>query len=87
VVEQPVQDMGGVAISDVDEFAVERGSPESINADLYGNHYRSVEQDDDNRYEEILAMQKDLQNRIEVDEQRQVTHDVFSGMTSREFRV
>jgi hypothetical protein len=58
---------------------------ESINADLYGSPYRSVELDDDNRYEEVLAMQKDLQIRIEADEQSKVTHDVFNAMMHREF--
>jgi hypothetical protein len=60
---------------------------ESINADLYGSPYRSVELDDDNRYEEVLAMQKALQSRIEVDEKRQVTHDVFNTMMNREFSI
>jgi hypothetical protein len=58
---------------------------ESINADLYGSPYRSVELDDDNRYEEVLAMQKDLQSRIEADEQSKVTNDVFNAMMNREF--
>lgn len=60
---------------------------ESINADMTGSPYRSVELDDDNLYEEVLAMHKNLQSRIEVEEQEQVTHAVFNAMMSREFRA
>ena len=60
---------------------------ESINADMKGSSYRSVELSDDNQYEEVLAMHKNLQSRIEVEEQVRVTHDVFTAMMSREFRA
>lgn len=60
---------------------------ESINADLKGSSYRSVELCDDNRYEEVLAMHKNLQSRIELEEHGRVMHDVFSAMMSREFRA
>ena len=32
-------------------------------------------------------MHKNLQSRIEMEEQMQVTHDVFNAMMSREFRA
>jgi hypothetical protein len=60
---------------------------ESINTDMKGSSYRSVELYGENRYEEVLAMHKNLQSRIEVEEQERVTHDVFSAMFSREFRA
>lgn len=60
---------------------------ESINADMKGCPYRSVELSDDNRYEEVLDMHKNLQSRIEMEEQVQVTHDVFTAMMSREFHA
>lgn len=46
-----------------------------------------MELDDDNRYEEVLAMHKNLQSRIEVEEQEKVTQEVFTAMMSREFRA
>lgn len=55
---------------------------ESINADMTGSSYRSVELDDDNRYEEVLAMHQNLQSRIEVEEQEKVTQDTVSRTTA-----
>jgi hypothetical protein len=46
-----------------------------------------VELHDDNRYEEVLAMHKNLRSRIGVEEQVQVTQDVFNAMMCREFRA
>ena len=60
---------------------------ESINADMKGSPYRSEELHGDNRYEEVLAMHKTLQSRLEIEEQMQVTHDVFNAMMSREFHA
>lgn len=58
---------------------------ESINADQYGNPYRAIELVDNNRYEEVLAMQKELQARMEADEQWRATHNAFSALIDREF--
>ncbi|MGO4435757.1 hypothetical protein AB4Y88_21485, partial [Paenarthrobacter sp. RAF9] len=58
---------------------------ESINVDMKGSPYRSLELSEDNRYEEVLAMHGNLRSRIEAEEQEQVTHDVFNAMMSREF--
>lgn len=58
---------------------------ESINADMNGSSYRSIEQSHANRYEEVRAMHKNLQSRIEKEEQVQVTLDVFNAMMRREF--
>ncbi len=55
---------------------------ESINADTNGRSYRSVELNDNNRYEEVLAMHKNLQSRIDVEDPERVTHDVFNAMMS-----
>lgn len=60
---------------------------ESINADMKGSPYRSVGLHGDNRYEEVLAMHKTLQRRLETEEQMQVTRDVFNAMISREFHA
>lgn len=60
---------------------------ESINADMHGNPYRSIELECDNRYEEVLAMHKNLQRRIASHEQDQVNHDVFNAMMNRAFRL
>lgn len=58
---------------------------EAINADQYGNPYRAIELGESNRYEEVLAMQKELQARIEADEQRMATHYEFNALIDREF--
>lgn len=58
---------------------------ESINVDMKGGPYRSMELSEDNCYEEVLAMHGKLRSRIEAEEQEQVTHDVFNAMMSREF--
>ena len=54
---------------------------------MKGSPYRSEELHGDNRYEEVLAMRKTLQSRLEIEEQMQVTHDVFNAMMSREFHA
>jgi hypothetical protein len=58
---------------------------ESINADQYGNPYRAIELAESNRYEEVLAMQNELQAQIEDDEQRTATLYEFNALIDREF--
>lgn len=58
---------------------------EAINTDQHGNPYRAIELDQSNRYEEVLAMQKELQARIEADEQRRATEYEFNALIDREF--
>ncbi|MDF2048870.1 hypothetical protein [Arthrobacter sp. Cr_A7] len=59
---------------------------EFINRDLFGNPYRTIELND-NRYEEVLLMRNVLLHRIEADEQRQVTRNVFNALMDREFSI
>lgn len=58
---------------------------EAINADWHGTPYRSINITEENRYEEILAMQEEMQNRIEADESLQAMRDSFGLMMNREF--
>ena len=60
---------------------------ESINADMNGYSYRLNDLNGDNRYEEILAMHKNLLRRIDAEDEKQVTRDVFHSMMSREFQA
>lgn len=60
---------------------------ESINADQFGNPYRAIELGESNRYEEVLAMQKELQAQIEADEQRRAIHYEFNVLIGREFSL
>lgn len=60
---------------------------ENINADQYGDPYRAIELHGINRYEEVLAMQKELQARIESDEQRRATDYDFKALIHREFNL
>lgn len=57
---------------------------EFINRDLFGNPYRSLELND-NRYEEVLLMRNVLQQRIDADEQRQLTRNAFNALMNRGF--
>ena len=58
---------------------------ESINADQYGIPYRAIELVENNRYEEVLDMQKELQARTERDERRRATEYEFNALMNREF--
>lgn len=58
---------------------------ESINADQYGKPYRAIELDESNRYEEVLDMHKELQERIQAEEQRKATQYEFNALIDREF--
>lgn len=59
---------------------------EFINRDLFGTPYRAFEVDD-NRYEEVLQMRSVLRHKIDSDEQRQVTRNVFEALMGREFSL
>lgn len=60
---------------------------ENINADQHGNPYRMIELHEINRYEEVLAMQKELQARIESDEQRRAIDYDFKALIHHEFSL
>ncbi|TLM71599.1 hypothetical protein [Pseudarthrobacter sp. NamB4] len=58
---------------------------EAINADLYGRPYLPMDLAEDNRYEEILAMQRELQQISDADESLRAVRNAFDQIMKRKF--